>query len=130
MRLNIGARWHHPAGVVFGATNGLVTGLTGSSAVPGVFYLQSIGLSRDELIQGMGILFTISIVALAISLGAQSQLTTELGMMSAAALAPAMIGMVAGQRIRRRIPEARFRTVFYVSLLLLGLYIAVQNIPG
>ena len=48
LRMTIPARWRHPAGVAFGAANGFLTGLTGSSAVPGVFYLESIGLARDE----------------------------------------------------------------------------------
>ena len=129
IRLRITDDWLHPAGVLFGATNGFLTGLTGSSAVPGVFYLQSIGLSRDELIQGMGILFTLSTIGLAWSLRMQDLLSKELGAMSAVALIPALLGMSLGQRIRRRIPEASFRTVFYVALCLLGLYVALRNLP-
>lgn len=129
IRLNITNKWLHPAGLLFGVTNGFLTGLTGSSAVPGVFYLQSIGLSRDELIQSMGILFTLSTIGLAWSLRMQDLLSKELGVMSAIALIPALLGMSIGQRIRKRIPEATFRTVFYVALLLLGLYIAIRNLP-
>jgi uncharacterized membrane protein YfcA len=129
LQIDIRGRWVAPSGLLFGTANGLVTGLTGSSAVPGVFYLQSIGLSRDELIQGMGILFTLSTVGLAASLRMQDLLTPQLAAMSAVALIPALIGMNLGQRIRRRIPEAKFRKVFYVSLLLLGLYIALRNLP-
>lgn len=129
MRLNIRNEWVHPAGLLFGATNGFLTGLTGSSAVPGVFYLQSIGLSRDELIQGMGILFTLSTIGLAWSLRMQDLLSRELGVMSAVALIPALLGMWIGQLVRRRIPEATFRTVFYIALVLLGLYIAIRNLP-
>ena len=44
-----------------GALNGVLTGLTGSFVVPGVMYLQSIGLNRNQLIQSMGILFTLSL---------------------------------------------------------------------
>jgi uncharacterized membrane protein YfcA len=33
-----------------------------------------------------------------------------------------------GQRIRRRVPEDRFRTLLYVALLLLGVHIAAQNL--
>ena len=102
LRVNIRDRWwHHPAGVVFGATNGFLTGMTGSSAVPGVFYLQSIGLLRDQLVQSMGILFTLSTVGLAWSLRTQDLLSMNLGVMSAAALAPAFLGMSVGNRIRR-----------------------------
>jgi uncharacterized membrane protein YfcA len=130
LRLNVPERWRHPAGLIFGTANGILTGLTGSSAVPGVFYLQSIGLNRDELLQGMGILFTLSTIGLAVSLGMQDLLTAELGVMSAVALIPAMIGMVIGQKISRGIPEVRFRTIFYASLLLLGFYNAIRNLPA
>ena len=47
-------------GPVMGAINGVLTGLTGSFTVPGVMYLQAIGLPRDQLIQAMGMLFTVA----------------------------------------------------------------------
>jgi uncharacterized membrane protein YfcA len=130
IRFKISERWQLPVGVLFGATNGFLTGLTGSSSVPGVFYLQSIGLLRDELIQGMGILFTLSAIGLTWSLGMQDLLSKELGAMSAVAVLPALLGMSLGQRIRKRIPEHQFRTVFHVALSLLGVYVALRNLPG
>src|SRR5690606_40288694 len=57
------------AGPVFGATNGVLTGMTGSFVVPGVMFLQAIGLPRDELVQAMGMLFTLSTLGLAVALG-------------------------------------------------------------
>ncbi len=108
------------AGPLLGAVNGVFTGMTGSFAVPGVLYLQAIGLPRDQLIQAMGMLFTISTLALAVALRDGGLLTAQLGTMSAAALVPALLGMVIGQRIRRRLPEAAFRRAFFVALLILG----------
>ena len=57
------------AGPASGAVNGLLTGMTGSFVVPGVMYLNAIGLSRDQLIQAMGLLFTLSTLALGLALG-------------------------------------------------------------
>ena len=54
---------------MIGGINGVLTGMTGSFVVPGVLYLQALALPRDAFIQAMGILFTISTVALAVSLG-------------------------------------------------------------
>lgn len=131
LRVDIsGTWWHHPAGVLFGATNGFLTGLTGSSAVPGVFYLQSIGLLRDQLVQSMGILFTLSTVGLAWSLRTQDLLSVNLAVMSAVSLAPALLGMAIGNRIRRGIPEEKFRTVLCAALTLLGVYVAVQSLAA
>jgi uncharacterized membrane protein YfcA len=110
-----------------GAVNGLLTGLTGSFVVPGVFYLQALGLPRDAFVQAMGILFMVSTIALAITLQGHKQLPLELGMLSAAALIPAIGGMVGGQRVRHQLTESRFRQVFFTSLLLLGLYIVLRS---
>ena len=72
------------AGPIVGAINGVLTGMTGSFVVPGVLYLQAIGLPRDMLIQAMGILFTASTVALALALGGRNLLTFDLGAISIA----------------------------------------------
>ena len=120
-------RW---AGPLAGAMNGVLTGMTGSFVVPGVMYLQSIGLPRDMLVQAMGMLFTVSTLALAAALGGNGLLTAEPGALSAVALLPAVIGMAVGQRIRKRMPEQRFRLVFFVSVLLLGIYIAGTALAG
>ena len=66
--ISIPARWQGWTGPAFGTVNGVLTGMTGSFVVPGVLYLQAIGLGRDALVQAMGMLFTISTLALAISL--------------------------------------------------------------
>jgi len=44
-------------------------------------------------------------------------------MVSLASLIPAVIGMLVGQRLRQKLSESLFRRVFFVSLLLLGMYI-------
>ena len=130
LRLRISRSWQGRAGLIFGAANGILTSWTGSFAVPGVFYLQSIGLQRDALVQAMGILFTASTVGLALSPGAHGLLTAELGILSTVAIVPALIGMAIGQRLRRRLPDAVFRTTFYIALLLLGLSILIRQIFG
>jgi uncharacterized membrane protein YfcA len=110
-------------GVLVGAANGVLTGMTGSFVVPGVMFLQAIGLPRDMLIQAMGMLFTLSTVALGLALQANALLSLELGTLSVAALLPAIAGMVLAQRIRGRLSEQRFRRVFFYALLILGGYI-------
>lgn len=116
-------------GPTFGAANGILTGMTGSFVVPGVMYLQAIGLSRNELVQAMGLLFTLSTLALALALGNNRLLDTELGLLSAAALVPALAGMAIGQKVRGRMSEARFRTALFSALLLMGFYL-LPNLLG
>lgn len=92
--------------------------------MPGVLYLQALGLPRDILVQTMGVAFTVSMVTLAAALTRYEILSAELGLLSAAAVVPALLGMVLGGQVRRRLPEQRFRQVLFAALLLLGLYIA------
>lgn len=119
-RLQVKARQEVWAGPLIGAANGLLTGMTGSFVVPGVLYLQSIGLQRDALIQAMGLLFTLSTLGLGVSLGGLSLLSQDLILLSAIAVLPALVGMRLGQVLRQRISEPLFRKLLFASLLLLG----------
>lgn len=119
----IGPRHEVWAGVLLGATNGVLTGMTGSFVVPGVPFLQAIGLSRDMLIQAMGILFCISTLILALAMQKNGLLTAELGGISTISLLPAILGMWIGQNMRQKLSESLFRRIFFLSLLILGLYI-------
>jgi uncharacterized membrane protein YfcA len=113
------------AGPLLGMVNGVLTGMTGSFVVPGVMYLQALGFTRDALIQAMGMLFTLSTLALGLALQSNDLLTVEHGTRSTIALLPAIMGMLLGQRIRRMISESSFRKIFFVSLLAIGVYIIV-----
>jgi len=115
-------------GPVLGGVNGVLTGMTGSSVIPGVVFLQAIGLPRDQLIQAMGMLFTLSTLALGLALQGAGFLSQDLGMLSVLALVPAIGGMMIGTRIRTRLSEAQFRRVFFCALLLLGLYILIKAV--
>ena len=119
-------RWEFWLSPAIGAVNGVVTGLTGSFVVPGVPYLQALGFPRELLIQAMGILFTVSTLALAIALTGHSLLPRELGVLSLAGLVPAYLGVLSGQRLRRRVEEERFRHMFFIGLMLLGAYMTVR----
>ena len=123
VKLAIPSRHERWAGSLIGSANGVLTGMTGSSVVPGVMFLQAIGLPRDVLIQAMGILFTGSTFALAAALQQANFFTVDHAVLSSAAVLPAIAGMVGGRWIRRGLSEQRFRTVFFVALLILGAYI-------
>lgn len=126
IRLTIPTRYEAWAGPLVGCANGVLTGMTGSFVVPGVMFLQAIGLSRDVLIQAMGMLFTASTLALAAALQQANFLTIEHGVLSAVAVLPAIVGMIGGQSIRKSLPEQRFRMVFFIALFVLGTYIVVN----
>lgn len=106
---------------VIGLSTGFVTGGTGVFVIPAVPFLQALGLEKDDLVQALGLSFTISTVALAIGLAWRGQFHTGNLTMSALALAPALIGMWAGQILRNKVSPPIFRQCFLICLLLLGL---------
>ncbi|MFT4562815.1 MAG: putative membrane protein YfcA [Gammaproteobacteria bacterium] len=106
---------------------GVVSGvLNGPFVVPGVLYLQSLGLPRDTLIQAMGLLFLTSTIALGVSLRANNLLSGEFAILSCLALLPALIGMAIGLRFRQRLTPPQFRRVFFSALLIFGSYLLLS----
>jgi uncharacterized protein len=111
-----------------GFLTGLTTGFTGTFVVPGVLYLQALGLGKDGLVQAMGICFTLATLALGLSLNGRGFMPANLGLLSAVAVVPAIIGMILGRKVRDRLPEARFRKIFFIALLVLGAWILVRSV--
>ncbi|MBB3809739.1 sulfite exporter TauE/SafE family protein [Pseudochelatococcus contaminans] len=111
---------------IIGATTGIVTGATGVLVIPAVPYLQALNLSKDDLIQALGLSFTVSTVALAVGLGAHGAFDASGLVLSGLAVIPALAGMWAGQRIRNRISPPAFRRGFLICLLLLGCEMALR----
>lgn len=123
IRLHIPQDWQTSAGVILGAINGVFSGLTGSYTVPGVMYLQALGLSRDELVQAMGLLFLSATIVLALSLGSFGLLGSGGAVHSLVMAVPALIGVYLGQRLRARLSDEGFRRVFLGAILCLGTYL-------
>ncbi len=130
MEFHVPVRWEGRLNPLIGATSGVLAGLIGAFTVPGVVYLQSTRLAREDLVQAMGMIFTLSAVGLSISLGAQNLMTADLGLMSTAAVVPVVIGMVIGTRIRKRTSEQSFRQIFLIALGILGTYIVVSSVAS
>jgi len=110
-------RWLSP---LVGAVSGVVTGATGVFVMPAVPYLQSLGLSRDELVQALGLAFTISTMSLTTGLLVHGAFGVQQLGLSALAIVPALAGMWLGQKIRGRISASTFRLCFLGFLVLLG----------
>jgi hypothetical protein len=126
VRLKVPARsegWMSP---VVGLATGVVTAATGVFVMPSVPYLQALGLDKDDLVQALGISFTVSTVALAVVLAKDGTLSAGVAGISLFALVPALIGMWIGQRLRKTIKAETFRRWFFAGLLLLGAHLAVR----
>src|SRR5471032_68043 len=116
-------RWIAP---VVGLTTGLITGATGVFVIPAVPYLQALGLNREDLIQALGLSFTVSTIALAVGLAGGGAFQLENAGASVLAVAPALLGMWVGQIIRQRVSPVTFRRWFLICLLLLGLQLTLR----
>ncbi len=109
-----------------GAATGIVTAATGVFVVPAVPYLAALGLEKEELVQALGLSFTVSTLALALGLAGGGVFQAPLLGASLLALAPALAGMAAGQWIRTRVSAAVFRRCFFLGLLALGVHLALR----
>ncbi|WP_371823975.1 sulfite exporter TauE/SafE family protein [Phyllobacterium sp. 628] len=125
-QLSIPNRLEGALSPVIGLITGVITGGTGVFVIPAVPYLQSLGLSKDDLIQALGLSFTVSTIALAIGMTSSGTLHLDSIGTSTLALAPALLGMWFGQKIRNAISPATFRRWFLICLLLLGLELMLR----
>jgi uncharacterized membrane protein YfcA len=128
VHLAVSPRMEPWLGPAIGLVTGVVTGATGVFVIPAVPYLQAIGLEKDELVQALGLSFTVSTLALAAVLAAQGALATSLAGLSVAALAPALAGMILGQKLRACLSVSAFRRWFFLGLLILGASMVVHAV--
>lgn len=117
-------KWLSP---IMGFTTGLVAAATGIFVVPGIIYVQALGLSRDDLIQAMGLMFSISTFALMVNLFRDGLMQISILPISLIALAAAAAGMTIGTWLRKRTKPEVFRTVFFWGMLLIGAHLALRK---
>jgi uncharacterized membrane protein YfcA len=118
-------RWLGP---LAGGFTGLITAATGVFVIPAVPYLQAIGLEKDDLVQALGLSFTVSTLALAVNLAIAGTFNLSLAGPSVGTLAMAAAGMWLGQVLRTRLSPATFRVGFFIALLVLGLYLVTRAV--
>lgn len=120
------ARFESWLSPVIGLTTGLLTGVTGVFTLPAVPYIQALGLQKDELVQALGLSFTVSTLALAGGLWTHGAFHVEQLGMSLFAVIPALAGMWLGSIIRGKISPKTFRRCFLLFLVILGSELAFR----
>jgi uncharacterized membrane protein YfcA len=110
-------------GGVVGLITGVVSAGTGVQVFPSMPYMQAIGMEKDELVQALGVFFTVATVALAFNVTASGLLTAATALPGAIAMAASFAGMFIGQALRSRMQPETFRHWFLIALIFLGLYI-------
>jgi uncharacterized protein len=113
--------WANP---LSGAATGLIGGVTGMAAVPFLPYMQSLALTRDELIQALGILFVVFTAALTIALADAGAFTVTNGIGTLVATAPTFFGVWLGQKLRRAVSPEVFRRMFLAVMFGVGIHLS------
>jgi uncharacterized membrane protein YfcA len=120
-----GERW---LALPVGLATGAIGAATGVFVIPSGPYLQAIGLGKNDLVQGLGLTYTVSTIALGATLAHGGAIQTSVALPSALALVMALIGMALGQKIRARVREQTFLTMFFIGLMLIGGYLTLREV--
>ena len=115
-------------GPLVGVATGLIMASTGVFVLPALPYMQAIGLEKDELVQALGLHFTVSTLALAGVLWSGNAFDASVVTLSLIAIVPALLGMIVGQRLRRYVSVGVFRVCLFALLLVLGLQLVVRHL--
>ena len=114
-------RW---IGGIVGLITGVVSAATGVQVIPSMPFMQAIGMEKDELVQALGVFFTVATVALAFNLTSAGLLNASTTVPGAVAMVGSFTGMMIGQAVRSRLQPEAFRRWFLVAMILLGIYLA------
>ena len=125
--LRVAPRMENWLGPTCGLITGIITSATGVFVIPAVPYLQALGLSKNQLVQALGLSFSVSTLALAAGLYWRGNLGGGELNASLLALLPAMLGMWLGQCLRQRISAALFKRVFFVGMAVLGAHLLISG---
>jgi uncharacterized protein len=111
-------------GGIVGVTTGLISATTGVQVLPSMPFMQAIGMEKDELVQALGVFFTVATLGLAVNLTSSGLLSAATALPGAVAMVCSFAGMFIGQALRSRMQPEAFRRWFLIAMILLGIYLA------
>lgn len=110
-----------PAGLFFGGASGLIGGLSSFFGPMLIVYLISIrNLDKNQFVSSISFLYVSAVVPWTVTLYLFGILDQRMLIYSALATIPVTIGLLIGQRIRRRISDARFQYLIIGILVVSG----------
>jgi len=130
LRLPLLPRIHREriASPLVGVTTGILAGATGNLSMPALAYFDRLKLPRNDLIQMLGISFSLGTAALGVTVAGHGDYEASMLLVSTFAVVPAALGMSAGQRLRGTLREATFRRALYFGLLLVGVHLVWKGL--
>ena len=118
----------HLASPVVGLTTGVLAGATGNISMPAIAYFHRLELPRDDVVQMLGILFTLGATTLGLTLAGHGSYESELLLVSVLAVIPGLAGMLIGQRVRGMLSERAFRRTLFIGLLAAGAQLIAKGL--
>jgi uncharacterized membrane protein YfcA len=115
-------------GGIVGVVTGVISASTGVQVIPSMPFIQAIGMEKDELVQALGVFFTVATIALGFTLSRYGLLSGATALPGAVAMVFSFAGVFIGQAVRSRMPAESFRRWFLIAMILLGLYLAATAI--
>jgi uncharacterized membrane protein YfcA len=116
-RPTISNRLERQMNVLIGLFAGVSGGMTGAWGVPLMLYLNSLELPKDQTTRAGGVAFASGGVMMALAHANTGIFNHQTAWLSAAAIAPAYIGMWLGQNVQEKINRELFRTLALVVLI-------------
>ncbi len=117
-------------GGIVGVITGMISVATGVQVVPSMPFMQAVGMERDELVQALGLFFTVATLALSVNLTHSGVLSAATVLPGAIALAASFAGMFLGQTVRSKMPAEAFGRWFLLGMIALGIYLAASTMLG
>ena len=118
-------------GGIVGVITGVISAATGVQVIPSMPFMQATGMEKDELVQALGVYFTVATLALAFNLTAAGLLSAATALPGVIALVASFVGMFIGPAVRTRMEPDTFRRWFLIAMIFLGIYLvgtAIYNI--
>ena len=120
-RPRIAAKWERPSGVVAGGVGGLIGGVSGIWGPPVVLYLNALQVEKAQHFRASGLAFAVGSLILFPAHLTTGVLNEETLPLSAAMVAPALLGIVAGRYAEAKLDADMFRNATLVVLVLASL---------
>jgi len=108
-----------------GFLTGCVNGATGSQIFPVMPYLLSLGINKDMLVQTVNISFTMGSLVVLISLLLSNNLDVTSLASYSLGIIPVSLGVWLGGKVRRRLPEERFKQGVMLLIVMLGFMLLI-----
>lgn len=122
--------WNRPVQIAAGIGSGILGGLTSIWGPPLAMYLTSLRPTKDQMIQTLGVMFSIQCVFLIAGFIISGELTGRLALIGIIAMIPAFVGMFLGEKIRATMDLRQFMRAFLICFIILGLNLIRRGIMG